>query len=65
MVLGKKDKTKDKDQKKKEYKKLLKKLKISDNCKSKCCEKYQKSEDKRCARCPMFDLIEKRLAFKK
>gem|GEM_PF-1222174 len=58
-ALGKKEKEKEKS---KEYKKLLKKLKVSDNCKSKCCEKYKKSEDKRCARCPMFDLIQKRLA---
>ncbi|RZJ68559.1 MAG: hypothetical protein EOO50_01360 [Flavobacterium sp.] len=60
--MGKKEKEKGK--KKKEYKKLLKKLKVADNCKSSCCEKYKKSEDKRCGRCPMFDLIDKRLACK-
>lgn len=59
-VLGKKEKEKDK--KKEKQKKLLKKLKIAGNCKSNCCEKYLKKEDKRCKRCPMFDLIEKRLA---
>jgi hypothetical protein len=56
--LSKKEKEKDK-KKKKDKKQLLKKLKIADNCKSSCCEKFKKSESKRCARCPMFDLIKK------
>jgi len=64
--LSEKEKTKKK--KKKEKKKLLKKkdkkkfltdIKVADNCKSSCCEKYKKSENKRCGRCPMFDLIKK------
>ena len=45
--------------KKKEKKILIKKLNISDNFKSSCCEKYKKSENKRCARCPMYDLLKK------
>lgn len=52
----KKDK---KDPKKKEQKKLLKSLKIAKKTKSKCCESYKKGEDKRCSRCPKFDLIKK------
>jgi len=28
-------------------------------CKETCCEKYLKSEKKRCSRCPCFDLIKK------
>ncbi len=27
--------------------------------KSKCCKKYKKCEDKRCKRCPCFDLLQK------
>lgn len=54
--MSKEEKHKDKKQKKKD---LIKKLKISDNCKSSCCEKYMKSEKKRCKKCPMFDLIKK------
>jgi hypothetical protein len=56
FVLSKKEKGK---KKKKEKKILIKKLNISDNCKSSCCEKYKKSENKRCARCPMYDLLKK------
>ncbi len=55
-VLSKKEKHKSKD---KHDKVLHKMLKIAKDCKSKCCEKYKKSEDKRCKRCPMFDLIKK------
>lgn len=57
----KKEKEKDKDKKKKKNKKkeLLATLKIAENCKSKCCDKYMKGEKKRCSRCPMFDLIKK------
>jgi hypothetical protein len=52
-----------KKQKKKE-KKALKKLaessfKVADKVKSKCCQKYQKAESKRCKKCPCFDLIKK------
>ena len=54
--------SKDKDKKEKKKKKKLKKvkvleMKVVDNCKSKCCEKFKKGEHKRCKRCPMFDLI--------
>jgi len=56
--VSKKEKDKDKKKKKKK-KKLLENIKIAENCKSKCCEKYKKREDKRCSRCPMFDLIKK------
>ena len=53
---------KDKDKKEKKKKKKLKKaklleLKVFDDCKSKCCEKYKKGEHKRCKRCPMLDLF--------
>ncbi|MDO6516464.1 hypothetical protein [Zobellia uliginosa] len=27
--------------------------------KSKCCKKYKKGENKRCGRCPCFDLMKK------
>jgi hypothetical protein len=58
--LSKKDKVKDKkkDKKKKKSKELiLDNIKKIENCKSTCCEKFKKSEKKRCSRCPMFDLI--------
>jgi hypothetical protein len=58
LKLSKKEKNKKK--KDKEKVKLLKSIKIPKNCKTECCEKFKKSEDKRCKRCPMFDLIEKR-----
>jgi len=50
--------------KKKENKKKVKQLKkIGLNppkkLKSKCCAKYQKSESKRCKKCPCFDLLKK------
>jgi hypothetical protein len=52
-----KEKGKKKDKKKEILKKI--KIKVAENCKSSCCEKYKKSEKKRCSRCPMFDLIKK------
>jgi hypothetical protein len=52
-----------KKQKKKEKKALKKAHKTvamaTDNVKSKCCNKYKKSENKRCKKCPCFDLIKK------
>lgn len=50
---------KDLSLKKKNKKKIIKSLGIADNCKTNCCDKYTKSEKKRCARCPMYDLIKK------
>jgi len=58
LVLGKKKKDK-KD--KKDKKNKLKELK-SKALKSKCCEKYRKSESKRCGRCPCFDLVKEHAA---
>jgi hypothetical protein len=43
---------------KKERKALLKAM-VPSGCKTKCCEKYQKCESKRCSRCPCFDLMKK------
>ncbi|GEL10579.1 hypothetical protein SAMN05192550_0380 [Flavobacterium glycines] len=59
--MGKKEKEKDSKKKKKDKKKkeALVVIKKVENCKSSCCEKYRKSENKRCKRCPMFDLIKK------
>jgi hypothetical protein len=60
--MSKKDKVKDKEKKKDKKKKnaiILDKIKKIENCKSSCCEKFKKSEKKRCSRCPMFDLIKK------
>ena len=59
--MGKKEKEKDKKKCKKKQKKelLLAKIKVAENCKSKCCGKFEKGENKRCGRCPMFDLIKK------
>jgi hypothetical protein len=54
----KKEEKKLKKRLKKEHKALLKEL-LPAGCKVKCCEKYQKSEQKRCKRCPCFDLIRK------
>lgn len=56
-----KEKKKDKKKQKKVLKKLLllSEIKVAENCKSKCCDKYQKGEHKRCKRCPMFDLLKK------
>jgi len=50
--LGKKKKNKEKKAK-------LKQLGIPEGCKTKCCKKYEKSESKRCGKCPCFDLIKK------
>jgi len=51
---------KEKHLSKKKHEKLLLKIhKIAEDCKSECCEKYKKSEKKRCKRCPMFDLLKK------
>jgi hypothetical protein len=65
--VGKKKKREKKEAKK--LKKLLKKAqkdvlaKIAPHgCKTKCCEKYQKSEAKRCSRCPCFDLLKEKAA---
>ena len=62
--LGKK---KEEKKEKKRLKNELSKVFLNDeriasncsNCKSSCCEKYMKSESKRCSRCPMYDLIKK------
>ena len=51
---------KKKKEKKKDKKELLKTIKIAENCKSKCCKKFKKGEDKRCTRCPQFDLTKKK-----
>ncbi|MCG2460180.1 hypothetical protein K8352_05430 [Flavobacteriaceae bacterium F89] len=62
--MGKKKKQHKKEQKKlkkafkKEQKAILKAM-VPAGCKTKCCEKYKKSESKRCNRCPCFDLIKK------
>ncbi|MCM4162261.1 hypothetical protein DHC50_01500 [Arenibacter sp. A80] len=59
--MGKKKKQEKKKLKKalkKEHKAALKKM-VPTGCKTKCCEKYKKSESKRCNRCPCFDLIQK------
>jgi len=47
---------------KKKQKTILKKIEkfgitIPNKVKSSCCEKYKKSEDKRCKKCPCFDLL--------
>jgi hypothetical protein len=49
---------------KKKQKEAIKKLekfgiKLPNKVKSSCCEKYKKSEDKRCGKCPCFDLLKK------
>jgi hypothetical protein len=57
MKMSKKVKAQKKE---KPHKKLLlKNLKIAENCKSKCCKKYKDNEEKRCKRCPIFDLLKK------
>lgn len=56
--MSKDEKKKDKKKKKKQ-KLFLKEHKVAENCKSKCCSKFEKGEHKRCKRCPMFDLIKK------
>ncbi|MEO8252915.1 MAG: hypothetical protein ABI554_00915 [Flavobacterium sp.] len=52
-------KEKDKKKKDKKKKETLNAIKKVENCKSSCCDKYKKSESKRCKRCPMYDLIKK------
>ena len=52
-------KEKEKKKKKDIKNEILKKIKVAENCKSSCCEKYKKGEKKRCSRCPMFDLLKK------
>jgi hypothetical protein len=32
-----------------------------DDCKTKCCKKFKKGENKRCKRCPMFDLFKNKV----
>jgi hypothetical protein len=54
--LSKKEKNKEKKKEKKDKKRLLKKDTVAGKLKSKCCEKYKKGEDKRCKKCPRFDL---------
>jgi len=54
MAMGKKKK-----EKKKLKKALLRELPPTGKVKSKCCEKYKKSEKKRCKKCPCFDLMKK------
>jgi len=48
-----------KKEKKKLKKALLKELPHNGNCKTKCCKKYKKGENKRCKKCPCFDLLKK------
>ncbi|MGJ5642869.1 hypothetical protein [Formosa sp. S-31] len=55
----KKDKKKELKKAKKELQKQGIELPIAGKCKTKCCEKYQKSEKKRCKKCPCFDLLKK------
>jgi hypothetical protein len=57
--LSKKEKNKNKDKDKKQKKLLLKSLLVTTDCKKDCCEKYKKSEHKRCKKCPMFDVFKK------
>jgi len=50
--------------KKKKQKKALKKLRklgieLPEKVKSSCCKKFKKGENKRCKKCPCFDLIKK------
>ncbi|MFE3867445.1 hypothetical protein ACFX5E_05070 [Flavobacterium sp. LS2P90] len=54
--MSKKKKNKDK---KKDKKGHPEKDGTKGKLKSKCCEKYKKGEDKRCKRCPGFDLVKK------
>jgi hypothetical protein len=48
----------------KKQKKIIKKLiKLgiitSDDVKTSCCKKYKKAKEKRCAKCPCYDLFKK------
>lgn len=49
---------------KKKKKKAIKKLRklgveLPEKVKSSCCKKFKKGENKRCKKCPCFDLIKK------
>jgi len=49
---------------KKKKKKAIKELKrigiiTTDKVKSSCCKKFKKGENKRCKKCPCFDLFKK------
>lgn len=49
---------------KKKKKKAIKKLRklgfdVPKKVKSSCCDKFEKGENKRCKKCPCFDLIQK------
>ncbi len=49
---------------KKKQKKAIKKLRklgldVPEKVKSSCCKKFKKGENKRCKKCPCFDLIKK------
>jgi len=49
---------------KKKNKKAIKELgklgvELPKKVKSSCCKKYKKSENKRCKKCPCFDLVKK------
>jgi len=49
---------------KKKKKKAIKKLrklgiKLPKNAKDSCCNKFKESKNKRCKKCPCFDLIKK------
>jgi hypothetical protein len=49
---------------KKDKKKAVKKLKklgviTTDKVKSSCCKKFKKGENKRCKKCPCYDLLKK------
>ena len=53
---------KKKDKKAKKAEKKLRKLGVAETpmkVKSNCCKKFKKSENKRCKKCPCFDLIKK------
>lgn len=61
--MGKKKKNATEGKKSKDFlKKLERKAlqkRIPEKCKTKCCEKYEKSELKRCGRCPCYDLLQR------
>jgi len=59
--LGKKKQAKLKKKELKKAKSILLNagIKVADKCKTKCCNKYMKSEKKRCGKCPCFDLLQK------
>ncbi|WP_181896366.1 hypothetical protein [Seonamhaeicola aphaedonensis] len=50
--------------KKKKQKKAIKKLReagveLPSKVKSSCCKKFKKGENKRCKKCPCYDLVKK------